>query len=140
MKKLLIVFVAFLLLGFKIGLNAAPVVIADVLNISWDYLDADATASGLTKFQYAVTNLGGVPTAWTDALPNITPIPSLTNITGTTGTGKNYVQSITNVSVGDHTFSLRACNPDVCSPPVSVDFHFTATPRAALNLRLSGKS
>lgn len=140
MKKPVFAFVLFLAVGFSLSLKAAPVVVADVLNVAWDYADSMTTASNVTKFQYAVTPLGSAATSWTDAAPNVTPIASMDDGTGVVGPGKNYKQSVTPVTVGDHTFHLRACNPDVCSVEVAVDFHFTATPRAALNLTLSGKS
>jgi len=139
MKKMSIVFFSFLLLGFvsatlKLSGQTSNVV-ADVAHLAWDYLDSDVTKWQVTKFQTSVDN---GPFADVNGAV-VTPVASMTNNTGETGPGKTYVYDLTALTVGNHNVALRACNVDVCSVPVSVDFHFTATPGAVLHLKISGK-
>lgn len=131
MKK---IFLLSFILAFTLSLAAQSLPLAlSTSTIQWDYTTAQINAANVTKFQIAVVNQGNSISDidYKDASPVITPMSD--------GTGNSYAVPLTNVSVGNHTFAVRACNQDLCSDATTLDFRLTAKPGAVGNLRIGGK-
>lgn len=110
--------------------TTAPVAVQTVAqtssNIAWDYKDTDAVTGGVTHFEMQMDgglpkNLGiptGSPTLDVNVKTYRTPVPPLTP--------------------GLHKVGISACNADLCSPYLTLEFKLVVEPAIPANLRIEG--
>jgi hypothetical protein len=105
--KTLCVLLLFALSVPVIAQQAPPVLSGD--RFAWDYVEADLVAYSVDRFEVQIDAGGwtpvGIPAAFTDAL--------------TQAGKKSYAIAFPATQPGNHTISVRACNPDVCSAGIA---------------------
>jgi hypothetical protein len=86
-----------------IAQQAPPVISGD--RFAWDYVEADLATYSVDRFEVQIDSGTwtpvGIPVAFTDAR--------------TQAGKKSYAIPFPATQPGNHTITIRACNPDVCS-------------------------
>jgi hypothetical protein len=87
--------------------QAPPVLSGD--KFAWDYVEADIATYSVDRFEFQIDTGTwtpvGIPSAFADAQ--------------TQAGKKSYAISFPATQPGNHTISVRACNPDVCSEGIA---------------------
>jgi hypothetical protein len=92
-------------------------------SVAWDYPDSSLTAGAVVRFDVCL-----------DATPCVSR--TVAEAKHPTLGASVYFWKLPAMLPGNHTVAIKACNADLCSPPLELSFRFAVEPPPVSNPRL----